>query len=136
MRCNISKAATVRELIGFSPRSMHATVLACIPSASANCACVKPSASRSASRSAGNIGRICQRPQTRPRFAQGGGRFLYYAAPVKTHQKRPVRLGLLNVTNTACVRLRNMQRHHVLPLRCVMIVLSLRDSVKCTAVAA
>jgi len=55
-RRNISNEATVRELIGFSPRSMHATVLACMPSASATADCVKPSDLRRARRSAGRIG--------------------------------------------------------------------------------
>ena len=56
-RRNISNEATVRELIGLSPRSMHATVLACMPSASATADCVKPSDSRRARKSAGRIGR-------------------------------------------------------------------------------
>lgn len=54
-RRNISNEATVRKLIGLSPRSMHATVLTCMPSASATADCVKPSDSRKARRSAGRI---------------------------------------------------------------------------------
>jgi len=128
MRCNISNAATVRTLMGLSPRSMHATVLACIPSASASCACVKPSAERSAARSAGNIGRIRQRPQPHPRFTQGGGGFLHHTAPVETHQKSPVRFRLLNMPNAVRVLFAKVQ-HDVLRLRCAMILLSRRDSV-------
>ena len=52
-RDSISSVAAVRTLIGLSPRSMHATVLTCIPSASASCDCVQPCDSRKARRSAG-----------------------------------------------------------------------------------
>ena len=131
-RRNISNDATVRELIGLSPRSMHATVLACIPSASASADCVSPNDSRRARRSAGRIAAA--------QIAQADAVHLLGEHDV-AGEVAAVRLGVagvrqrnLRVTKTVygsgdpiLLRLRHMTNS---VLRCDSKVLSRGDSVK------